>query len=42
MSYTQTNSAVKKLLDLDILEQMNHQKRNRLYIYKKYLQILEV
>ncbi|PIE77240.1 MAG: filamentation induced by cAMP protein fic [Clostridiales bacterium] len=41
LSYNTVASAVSKLVDLGIIEQFNRQARNRVYIYKDYVEILK-
>ena len=41
ISYNTTNAIVQKLISLKILEQKSSGTRNKKYIYKKYLNILE-
>ncbi len=41
VSYNTIASAVSKLVDLGIIEQFNKQERNKVYIYKDYVEILK-
>jgi len=41
MSLPTVRSALNHMIDLDILQEISGQKRNKIYVYKRYLKILE-